>query len=338
MAKTIRNKFDEVLTYEKLQEAHRLCQTCKTSKPEIILFNLKKEEYLKWLYEQLKSGNYRHGGYRIFYLTKPKRRKVQVSRYIDRIVHRWVVDNFLKEYFIKNFIYHSYACIEGKGMHNAVLAVQKAMKHCNRTWGEYYMLKMDVAKYFQSIDRKILMEILERKIKDPKLLDLINKIVYSDNEEKGLPIGNYTSQTFANIYLNEIDKYIKYELRCKYYFRYMDDSLIIVKTKKEAAETLEKIKKFLDEKLKLSLNSKKQIIKSKQGVNFCGYKINENRLKIRDRGKRNLKDKIKTLEKRIKDGEMSSTEAYKHITGHVGYIQIANVKNLTNKLFYCGKL
>ena len=152
MAKTIRNKFDEVLTYEKLQEAHRLCQTCKTSKPEIILFNLKKEEYLKWLYEQLKSGNYRHGGYRIFYLTKPKRRKVQVSRYIDRIVHRWVVDNFLKEYFIKNFIYHSYACIEGKGMHNAVLAVQKAMKHCNRTWGEYYMLKMDVAKYFQSID------------------------------------------------------------------------------------------------------------------------------------------------------------------------------------------
>ncbi len=338
MAKTIRNKFDEVLTYEKLQEAHRLCQTCKTSKPEIILFNLKKEEYLKWLYEQLKSGNYRHGGYRIFYLTKPKRRKVQVSRYIDRIVHRWVVDNFLKEYFIKNFIYHSYACIEGKGMHNAVLAVQKAMKHCNRTWGEYYMLKMDVAKYFQSIDRQILMGILDKKIKDPKLLDLINKIVYSDNEEKGLPIGNYTSQTFANIYLNEIDKYIKYELRCKYYFRYMDDSLIIVKTKKEAAETLEKIKKFLDEKLKLSLNSKTQIIKSKQGVNFCGYKINENRLKIRDRGKRNLKDKIKTLEKRIKDGEMSSTEAYKHITGHVGYIQIANVKNLTNKLFYCGKL
>ena len=164
MAKTIRNKFDEVLTYEKLQEAHRLCQTCKTSKPEIILFNLKKEEYLKWLYEQLKSGNYRHGGYRIFYLTKPKRRKVQVSRYIDRIVHRWVVDNFLKEYFIKNFIYHSYACIEGKGMHNAVLAVQKAMKHCNRTWGEYYMLKMDVAKYFQSIDRQILMGILDKKI------------------------------------------------------------------------------------------------------------------------------------------------------------------------------
>lgn len=338
MAKTIRNQFDKMLTYEKLEEAHKLCQKCKTTKREVILFNLKKEEYLNWLYEQLKSGEYRHGGYRIFYLTVPKRRKVQVSRYIDRIVHRWVVDNFLKEYFVNNFIYHSYACIKGKGMHNSVLAVQKAMKHCKQTWGEYYILKMDVAKYFQSIDRSILMKILAKKIKDQKLLDLINKIVYSDQEEKGLPIGNYTSQTFANIYLNEVDKFVKYELRCRYYFRYMDDSLIIVKTKKEAAEILEKIKKFLNEELKLVLNSKTQIIKSKQGVNFCGYKVNENRLKIRDSGKRNLKNKVKKLEKKIKDGEMSSKEAYMYITGHIGYIKMANVKNLTNKLFYCGKL
>ena len=300
MAKTIRNKFDEMLSYEKLEEAHKLSQKCKTSKKEIILFNLKKEEYLNWLYQQLKSGEYKHGGYREFYLSKPKRRRVQVSKYIDRIVHRWVVDNFLKEYFVKNFIYHSYACITGKGMHNAVLAVQNAMKHCQRAWGEYYILKMDVAKYFQNIDRSILMDLICKKVKDPKLLDLIDKIVYSDGEEKGLPIGNYTSQTFANIYLNEVDKYIKYELRCKYYFRYMDDSLVIVKTKQEAAEILEKIKKFLDEKLKLSLNSKTQIIKNKQGVNFCGYKINENRLKIRDRGKRSLKDKVKSLEKKVK--------------------------------------
>ena len=136
MAKTIRNKFDEMLSYEKLEEAHKLSQKCKTSKKEIILFNLKKEEYLNWLYQQLKSGEYKHGGYREFYLSKPKRRRVQVSKYIDRIVHRWVVDNFLKEYFVKNFIYHSYACITGKGMHNAVLGVQNAMKHCQRAWGE----------------------------------------------------------------------------------------------------------------------------------------------------------------------------------------------------------
>ena len=300
MSKTARNEFDKYLTYEKLEEAHRLSQKGKTSKKEVILFNLKKEEYLTWLYNELKNGTYKHGGYRIFYVTVPKRRKIQVSRYIDRIVHRWIVDNFLKEHFMKSFIYQSYACIKEKGMHTAVLDLQKAMKHCKRIWGDYYILKMDVAKYFQSIDRKILLTILQKKIKDKKLLDLINKIIYSSEGEKGLPIGNYTSQTFANIYLNEVDQFVKHKLKCRYYFRYMDDSIILVKTKQEAVEKLNEIKKFLQEELELSLNSKTQIIKSKQGVNFCGYKTSEYRLKIRDRGKRNLKVKIKMLENQIK--------------------------------------
>lgn len=209
------------------------------------------------------------------------------------------------------------------------------MKHCDRIWGEYYILKMDVAKYFQNVDRKILVEILKRKIKDERLMNLVYKIIYSSEGEKGLPIGNYTSQTFANIYLNEVDQYIKHKLKCKYYFRYMDDSLVLVKTKKEAVEILNKIRNFLNENLKLQLNSKTQIIKSKNGVNFCGYKINTNRLKIRDRGKRNLKLKLKKVKKYIKDEELSSKEAYRYITGHIGYIKIANVKNLTEKLFYC---
>ncbi len=338
MPRTIRNKFDKYLTYEKLEESHRLCQKSKTTKKEIILFNLKKEEYLNWLYNELKNGTYRHGGYRIFYVNVPKRRKVQVSRYIDRIVHRWIVDNFLKEYFMKDFISSSYACIKYRGMHKAVLDVQKTMRHCRRIWGEYYILKMDVAKYFQSVDRKILLKILERKIKDQKLLDLIYKIVYSSEGEKGLPIGNYTSQTFANIYLNEVDQFIKHKLKCKYYFRYMDDSVILLRTKQEAKECLEKIKEFLATNLELTLNSKTQIIKDKQGVNFCGYKVNEYRLKIRDRGKRNLKLKLKHLEQEIKEGNISSIEAYKYVTGHIGYISVANVKTLTEKLFFCEKL
>ncbi|MBP3597395.1 MAG: RNA-dependent DNA polymerase [Clostridia bacterium] len=334
MPKTIRNEFDKNLTYEKLAEAHKLSQRGKTCKKEVILFNLKKEEYLKWLYNELKNGTYKHGGYRIFYVTVPKRRKVEVSRYIDRIVHRWLVDNFLKKYFINSFIYNSYACIKNKGMHTAVLDLQKAMKHCKRVWGDYYILKMDVAKFFQNIDRQILMNIVKKKIRDEKLLNLITKIVYSSEGEKGLPIGNYTSQTFANIYLNEVDQFIKHKLKCKYYFRYMDDSVILVKDKAEAIQCLKDIEYFLNTKLELVLNSKTQILKDKQGVNFCGYKVNENRLKIRDRGKRNLKLKLQKLEKSIKRREISSREAYKYITGHIGYINIANVKNLTNKLFY----
>lgn len=285
-------------------------------------------------YEQLKTGQYQHGGYRTFIITIPKERKVQASRYIDRIVHRWVVDNFLKPYFETQFINTTYACIKNRGMHKAALAVQDAMKQCKNKWQEYYILKMDVAKYFQNIDKNILFEIIKRKIKDKKLLNLMWKIIYSEESQKGMPIGNYTSQTLANIYLNEVDQYAKHKLKCKYYFRYMDDTIILLKTKQEAIEVLEKIKKFLKEKLELELNSKTQIFKSKQGVNFCGYKINEYRLKIRTRGKKSLKDKVKKLEKQIQKGRMTTNDAYKYLSGHLGYIQIANVKTLENKLFY----
>ena len=142
---------------------------------------------------------------------------------------------------------------------------------------------------------------------------------------------------FANIYLNEIDQYIKHELKIKYYCRYLDDSIAFFKTKQEAKIALEKITNYLKEKLELELNKKTQIFKNKQGVNFCGYKINEYRMKIRDKGKRKLKKKVKTLKQKIKDGKMTSKEAKKYLAGHLGYIRYANVNNLINKLFYIEK-
>lgn len=139
---------------------------------------------------------------------------------------------------------------------------------------------------------------------------------------------------FANIYLNEVDQFIKHKLHIKYYCRYLDDSIVIVKTKKEAIYALEQIKEFLQYNLKLELNKKTQIFKSKQGVNFCGYKINEYRLKIRDKGKRKLKKKVKKLEELVRQGKITSKEAHRYLAGHMGYIKLANVKNLTEKLFY----
>ena len=334
MPKTIRNSFNKCLTYEKLMEAHKKSRKGKGYRKEIILFNLKQEEYIMWLYEELKNGTYKHGGYTEFYVTEPKLRKIEKSRYIDRIVHRWLVDNFLEPAFVPQFIFSSYACLKNKGMHRACLYMQNTMKHCKIIWGDYYILKMDVAKYFDNIDKEILLNIIQRKIKDKKLLWLIKEILYAQAREKGLEIGNYTSQMFANIYLNEIDQYIKHKLKIKYYCRYLDDSIVILKTKKEAKKALEKIQEFLRDNLKLELNKKTQIFKSKQGVNFCGYKINEYRLKIRDKGKRKLKKKVKKLKREIKEGKITSKEAKKYLAGHLGYIQIANVKNLTDKLFY----
>ena len=253
MPKTIRNQYDKKLTYESLMKAHIESRKGKNIRKEIILFNLKQEEYKMWLYEKLKTGTYKHSGYTTFYVTEPKVRLIEKSAYIDRIVHRWYVDNFIKEYFIKSFISTSYACLENKGMHKACIDVQETMKHCKRIWNNYYIIKMDVAKYFQNIDKEILYNILQRKTKDKKLLWLTREILYSNGVERGLPIGNYTSQCFANIYLNELDQHAKHTLKLKY---------------------------------------------------------------------------------QIKTKQIDTKEAHKFLTGHLGYIDIANVKNLKEKIFY----
>ena len=333
MPKTIRNVYYKNLTYEKLLKAHLDARKGKGSRKEIILFNLKQEEYIKYLLERLENKTYKHGGYTVFYVTEPKLRKIEKSKYMDRIVHRWLVDNILKPYFIPRFIQTTYACIEGRGMHKACLDMQEMMKHCTRIWNNYYILKMDIAKYFDNIDKKILLDILEKRIKDKDVMWLINEILYANKREKGLEIGNYTSQMFANIYLNEYDWYVKRDLHIKYFSRYMDDSIILVKTKKEAIQALENIKRFLKENLHLELNSKTQIFKSSQGVNYCGYKINEYRLKIRDKGKKKLKKKIKYLIYEIKNGKMTSKDAKRYLAGHLGYLKIANTRNLKLKIF-----
>lgn len=333
MAKTLRNEYDKYLTYENLMKAHLQSRKGKGYRKEIILFNLKQEEYIMWLKEQLETEKYKHGGYTVFYITEPKLRKIEKYKYIDRIVHRWYVNSFMEKYFIPQFINTSYACIKNKGMHKATLDLQKTMRKCKAKWNNYYILKMDIKKYFENINKEIMYKILERKIKDRKVLWLTKEIIYSNKGDIGLPIGNYTSQIFANIYLNELDQYVKHKLKCKYYFRYMDDCIILVKTKEEAKQILEEIKEFLKRNLELELNSKTQIFKSKQGVNFCGYKINEYRLKIRDKGKRKLKKKVKELKYKIMQGEVTSKEAKKYLAGHLGYIKIANTYNLEKKLF-----
>ena len=142
MAKTIRNEYDIKLTFENLMKAHMLARRGKNCRTEVIKFNLKQEEYIMWLYEKLRTGTYKHSGYSVFYVTEPKLRKIEKSKYIDRIVHRWYVDNFLEPYFVSQFINTSYACIKNRGMHKACLDVQACMRHCKNIWNEYYILKM----------------------------------------------------------------------------------------------------------------------------------------------------------------------------------------------------
>ena len=216
-------------------------------------------------------------------------------------------------------------------MHQATLDLQKAMQKMKKSYREYYILKMDVRKFFNSIDKKILYKILKKRIKDEKLLWLIRQILSAQERQKGIEIGNYTSQTFANIYLNELDQYATRKLKIKNYYRYMDDIVILARNKNEAKEYLNEIKEFLQKKLELELSDKTNIFKAKQGVNFCGYKINEYRLKVRNKGKNKFKKKVKNLLKEIKEGNISSKDARQYLTGHLGYFEIANTYNLKQK-------
>lgn len=210
MPKTIRNEFDKKLTYNNLMKAHKLSKKGKGYRNELILFNLKQEEYIKWLYEKLKTGKYKHSGYTVFYVTKPKLRRIEKSRYIDRIVHRWVVDNFLKEYFEKSFIYYTYACIKNRGTHKAVIEVQRAMKSYKAINSNYYILKMDVKKYFDNINKDILFSILKRKITDKKLLWLLKEIIYSNCtiEELNNPNSKRKGLAIRKLYFTAFCKYL----------------------------------------------------------------------------------------------------------------------------------
>lgn len=260
----------------------------------------------------------------MFYVYEPKKRKILAASFRDRIVHTWYVQQFIIPYIVPQFITTSYACIEGKGMHMAARDVQKSMKLVENKYQHPYVLKMDIAKYFENISRQKVYEIISKKIKDNNILTLTRQILDSSNtydtegkQGRGLPIGNYTSQMFANIYLNEVDMYSKQILKCKWYYRYMDDTVILLESKEMAKYVLERIREFLNFELGLKLNSKTNIFKLSQGVNFCGYKVNTKRLRIRDKGKKKLKLKLRYIDKALKNSEISISEAKRKLAGHI---------------------
>lgn len=338
MAKSIKNVYDDLVTYETLYRAYVKARKGKRNRIDVIEFSLNYEYELKKMVKELKDLTYTFGKYTLFYVYEPKERKILSAPFRDRIVHTWYVENFLLPYFTSSFMYHSYACIKDKGMHECSKNVLKTLRKCSRVYPKGYILKMDIKKYFENIDRKVLYEIISKRIKDKKFLSLTRKILDSTKDWDmrhgvSLPIGNYCSQMFANIYLDELDKYLKEKLRLKYVFRYMDDVVVILETKEKAKEVLNLVKTFLLEKLHLELNKKTQIFKVTQGVNFCGYKITKRGIRLRTRGKKKVVQKLKYIRYNIRKGNMSIPDAKRLLAGHMGYMCIARVDGIVKKYF-----
>lgn len=323
MAKTYKNLFDQALSFSALLAAHHKGRKGKRFTAEVIKFEMDLESNLLALLEELKAGTYRPAGYREFIIYEPKQRLIKAAPYRDRVVHQWYVANFIKPIFGKAFIYDSYACLEGKGMHRAAFRVQQYLRRAHRIWEKPYALKCDIKSYFFSIDHDILYNIIAEKIKDPKVLWL-TRVILDSTENPGIPVGSYTSQWFANLYLHQLDMFIKHKLRVKMYARYMDDFVMVLPDKTTASHVLEEIRTFLKRELKLELNHKSQVFPAKNGVNFCGYKIWPTHMKIRTESKRRIKRKLRKFQEKFKAGEMNADDIRRVLVSWIGYAKHAD--------------
>lgn len=325
MSKTIKNSFYKKLTFDKFLDAHKRASKNKCNKYEVLKFNIDLETNIVNIIDSIKNGTYKLGKYHIFIIYEPKERIIKCLPYRDRIVQQWYIYEFIKPYIIPRLINNTCACIDNRGTHYAVKLTQKYMRKMKREYNEYYVLKLDIKKYFYNIDKSILYNIMCEYISDKKLLNLTHMFIYDNKDLIGIPIGNYTSQYFANIYLDKLDKYIKEELKIKYYIRYMDDFVLLLKTKEEYIILMNKIRYFLKEKLHLELNHKSKYYPNKMGINFCGYRIYETHILVRNNSKKKMKKKIK---KWRSNDRLYINEIKPTINSWIGHISHANSYNL----------
>lgn len=297
--KTLKTKLLDKATLDLFWSAHRRASRHKAHRSEVLKFNLNEEENLLNIVDVVRSGRYRPSAYRSFWVHDPKLRLIQALPYQDRIVHQWAVEEFYKPYFFPRFIRDSYACIDGRGTHQAVDRAQELLERLIRTTnGHGYIMKMDISKYFNSIDPQILFNILARVIADSRLVDLTRSFIFDNGESDiGIPIGNYTSQLFANIYLDRLDQFVKSELRVGGYVRYMDDFVLFVPGKATAVYLYGVIEQFINSKLHLRLNPKSCYYPCYMGLNFAGYKIYDGYRLLRRRSKNKLREIITSYER-----------------------------------------
>lgn len=333
MPKKIKNVFYQSLTFEKLMQAHKRARKHKAFKKEVIWFEINLENNITNLLNNIKHKTYKLGDYRSFIIYEPKQRIIQALPYVDRITHQWYVEEFIKPYFVPKFIYSTYACLDNKGTHMAVKQVQQYMRTCEKEWGYYWILKCDIAKYFYNINTNILFNIMQKYIADKDLLDFTKIILFSGRvSDVGIPIGNYTSQFFANIYLNELDQYLKRVLKIKYYTRYMDDFVLLLQSKEDCIVVKELIENFIGENLKISLNAKSRFYPCNMGVNFCGYRIFSTHRLLRTSSKKNIKKKVKIWNALYKNGNLDSYRAIQSLNSWIGHSSHCNSYKLQNKI------
>lgn len=322
--KRYNNLFDKIVSLDNLYEADKRARRQKSHRPEVMLFDKNKDKLLLDLQRKLINGEYETSEYYVFKIYEPKEREIfKLPYYPDRIVHHAIM-NIMEPIWVSAFVKGTYSCIRKRGIHKALKDVKFALKDEVNT---QYCLKLDIRKFYPSIDHDILKTIIRKKIKDKRLLSLLDEIIES---AQGVPIGNYLSQFFANLYLTYLDHWIKEQKKVRYYFRYADDIVILGGDKQQLRDLFYDIQDYLNNKLKLNFKDNWQIFKvDSRGIAFVGYRVFHTHTLLRKRIKKRFCKKINKLNKK----QNLDKDTYKQkICSYIGWIKYCNGRNLLNKM------
>lgn len=317
------NLWKQIIDLDNITLAYKKARKAKSWQRTIKEFEKNEKAYLKRIHRQLAEKTFTTSEYRIKKVYEPKERDIYILPFDpDRIVQHALV-NVLGPIWDNLMIKDSYACRPGKGQHRASYAVMRAVRK------QKYCFQADIQKFYPSIRHDLLMQVLAKKVKDKDVLWLLEDIIYSIPGGRNVPIGNFTSQWFGNLYLNELDYYIKHTLKHKYYLRYNDDFIIIDSNKEKLQDSKKSIRSFLKDNLNLIL-SKEQVRHISKGVTFVGYRHFINKILIRKSTVKRLKKRLKNLTNKVDKGiqirNMSS------IIGAIeGWLKHANTFNLKTK-------
>ncbi len=347
MPKTYRRLYDQIYDFEHLLAAYRRARRGKRSRPDVAAFEFRYEDELLRLHDELRTGSYQPGAYRRFYAVENgKRRVISAAPFRDRVVHH-ALCALIEPIWESRFIYDSYASRPGKGVHAAL----KRAQHFAR--GQRYALQLDVREFFPSIDHAVLRGLLARHIADARLIDLIDRILaggagelievytpvyfpgddlFAVNRPRGLPIGNQTSQFWANVLLHPLDLFIKQDLGCRAYVRYCDDLLLFADDKPTLHRWREQAIAFAAT-LRLTLHENRaQVAPVETGLPFLGWHVFPYRLRLKRRNVLAFVRRFRRLRARYAAGRCTLDDIGRRLQGWLGHARQGNTLGLRRSL------
>lgn len=327
--------YEQIYDWDALLAAWKRVRKGRREQPAVLEFERNLETELIVLQNELVWECYRTGPYREFEIYEPKRRRIAALPLRDRVLHH-ALHAVLEPIFERGFYFHSYACRPGKGAHRCADAAQAMLRRVKRDHGRVYALKADVASYFHSIDHAALNALLARRIRCKRTLKLCAEIIGSSGGQVGIPIGNLSSQLFAGIYLDALDRHVKHDLKCRHYIRYQDDFAILSPDKHELHRLRRHIEGWLHEHLALQLNSKTAVFPvggpRGRALDFVGYRIWPTHRKMRRSAIRRILRAMRRLQKAYAAGRITLDRVRSSIQSWNEHASHANAYGLRRSL------